>query len=121
MLMRFARTLFLLAVAGVAYAGPLAACVCAAEPMDEMPCCPDDAQQHGQSPCTQPDEMNAPCDAVPADLLPVGTHDLSPPIAISSALPSLWFVRGPPLKSIASTPPPDGSSPIYLITGRLRI
>lgn len=121
MLMRFARTLILLAVAGVAYAGPLAACVCAAEPMDEMPCCPDDAQQHGQSPCTQPNEMNAPCDAVPADLLAAGSQDLSPPIAISAALPSSWLAHGPPLTSIATTPPPHDSPPIYLITGRLRI
>ena len=122
MLMRFARTLILLAAAGVAYAGPVAACVCAADAMNEMPCCPDDVQQPGQSPCAQPDaEMNAPCDAVPADLLPTGSQDLSVPVAISAGVPSSWLVHGPPLSPTATPPPPHDSRPIYLITGRLRI
>ena len=121
MLTRFSRVLVLLAAAGVVYAGPLAACVCVAERMDEMPCCPDDAEQQDHSNCTQPDsEVNAACDTVPADLLPAGTQDLSPPIAISAALPP-WSVHGPPVSSIATSLPPHDSAPIYLITLRLRI
>jgi hypothetical protein len=121
MLSRFARTLILLAVAGVAYAGPVAACVCAADAMDEMPCCPDNLQHHGQSNCPQPDSgVNAVCDPAPADFLSAGSLDLSLPIAISAAL-RLWFVPGPPISSIATSPSPHDSPPIYLITGRLRI
>ena len=121
MISRLSRLLILLAAAGVAYAGPVAACLCVAEPMDEMPCCPDDAQQQDHSNCAQPDSaVSAACDPVPTDLLPVGTQDLSPPIAISAALPPR-SVRGPPASSIATPPPHHDSPPIYLLTLRLRI
>ena len=122
MLSRFARTLILLAVAGVAYAGPVAACVCAVNPMDEMPCCPDNAQQQDQSNCTQPDsDLSTVCDPAPADVVTAGSHDLSPPIAISMVLPSSWPTRGPPAPSIATAPPPHDFPPVYLTTLRLRI
>jgi hypothetical protein len=121
MLTRFSRILILLAAAGVAYAGPLAACVCVAAPIDAMPCCPDAAEQLDQSDCIQPDsELNAACEPAPADLLPAGTLDLSPPIAISAALPP-WAVHGPPDSSTAISRPPPEFPPIYLITLRLRI
>ena len=121
MLTRFSRVLVLLAAAGVAYAGPVAACVCVAEPMEEMPCCPDDAEQQNHSDCSQLGfEANAACDTVPAELLPAGTQDLSPPVAISAVLPP-WSVHGPPVPSIATSLPPHDSAPIYLITLRLRI
>ena len=122
MISRLSRLLILFAAAGVAYAGPVAACVCFAEPMEEMPCCPDDARQQDHSNCAQPDSaVNAACDPVPADLLSAaGTQDLSPPVAISAALPP-WSVRGPPASSSATSPPPHDSPPIYLITLRLRI
>jgi hypothetical protein len=121
MFARFSRVLVLLAAAGVVYAGPVAACLCAAEPVRQMPCCPDDAQQQDQSDCRQPDsQANAVCDPVPVDLLAAGTLDLSPPIAISAALPS-WSVHGPPRAALATFPPPHDSPPIYLITLRLRI
>ena len=28
---------------------------CAVHAMEQMPCCPDDAQPQGQAPCTEPD------------------------------------------------------------------
>lgn len=121
MLTRFTRALILLAAAGAVYAGPVAACLCVAEPMEAMPCCPDDAQQQDHSNCAQPDsELNAACDPVPADILSAGTQDLSPPIAIFGAL-APWSVHGPPVSAIATSPPPHNFPPIYLITLRLRI
>ncbi|HEX5059408.1 MAG TPA: hypothetical protein VFV99_08620, partial [Kofleriaceae bacterium] len=121
MISRLSRVLILLAAAGVAYAGPVAACLCVDGPADEMPCCPDDVQQQDHSNCPQPDsEVAVACDTVPADLLPAGTQDLSPPVAISAALPP-WAVHGPPVWSITTSPPHHHSPPIYLVTLRLRI
>jgi len=120
MLTRFSRALILLAAAGVAYAGPVAACLCVTEAMEQMPCCPDDARQQDQAPCAQPDSAAAvACDPVPTDLLAT-VQDLSPPVAISAGL-VLPSVHGPPASSLASSPPPHDSPPIYLTTLRLRI
>jgi hypothetical protein len=121
MLARFSRILILLAVAAVVYAGPVAACVCAAELAPEMSCCPDDAQQQDRSDCMQSDSAaSAVCDPVPADLLAAGMPDLSPPIAIAAAPPP-WSVHGPPPAALATSPPPHDSPPVYLVTLRLRI
>ena len=122
MLGRFSRILLLVAAAGVAYAGPVAACVCAAAAfMSEMPCCPDEAQPPDQSKCAQPDaELRAACDPVPADGLAAGTHDVFPPIALSAApLPQL--VHGPPRSALAAPLASHQSPPLYLTTLRLRI
>lgn len=121
MLTRFTRVLILLAAAGVTYAGPLAACLCAVAATQQMPCCPDDAQQLDQSVCMQPDSAaSVTCDPVATDLLSTGTYDLAPPIAFAATqLPS--FVHDPPTPSIAIAPPPHASPPIYLTTLRLRI
>lgn len=118
---RLLRVVILLAVTGVAYAGPVATCLCLADPVDEMPCCPDDVQQQDQSNALPPESAAAvACDTVPADLLRAGTDELPPPAAVSAAL-SPWSVHGPPASSIAVSPPLHDSRPIYLITLRLRI
>ena len=118
---RLLRVLILLAVTSVAYAGPVATCLCLADPADEMPCCPDDLQQQDQSNGSQPESAVAgACDTLPADLLRAGTEDLPPPAAVLAALPP-WSVHGPPASSITASPPLHDSRPIYLITLRLRI
>lgn len=120
MLTRFVRALILLAAAGVAYAGPVTACLCVTEPMERMPCCPDDARQQDQAPCALPDSAAAvACDPVPTDLL-AAAQDLSPPVAVSAGL-VLPSVHGPPVSSLATSLPPHDSPPIYLTTLRLRI
>jgi hypothetical protein len=121
MISRLSRLLIVLTAAVVAYAGPVAACLCVNEPAKEMPCCPDDVQQQDHSNCPQSDsELTAACDTVPADFVPAGTQDLSLPVALSAAPPP-WVVHGPPAASIATSPPHRHSSPIYLVTQRLRI
>lgn len=120
MLTRFTRAWILFAAAGIAYAGPIAACLCVADVMEQMPCCPDDARQQDQAPCEQPDSAAAvACNPVPTDLL-AAAQDPSPPVAVSAGL-VLSSVHGPPASSLATSLPPHASPPIYLTTLRLRI
>jgi hypothetical protein len=81
---RFSRSFnWLIAIAAlcVAYAGPVAACVCAKGVPMEMPCCPD---QHGSnhSNCDQPDSHAATvCSPVPAHALSSVSFDVFFPVA----------------------------------------
>ena len=113
------RWLIALAALCVAYAGPVAACVCAkGAPMD-MPCCPD--QHADQSNCQQPDSHAAAvCEPAAAQVLSSVSFDVYVPAANFAVASPLWSVHGPPL---LPTPHPQSvhdSPPIYLVTLRLR-
>lgn len=121
MIKRLARSTVLLLILSVVYSGPVAACVCADEPMPEMPCCPDDPQRADHSDSMHTGFAFDPaCEPAPADVLPAGTQDIPAPAAISSGAPPPWLTHGPPAVQIPAFPEPFDSPPIYLVTLRLR-
>ena len=104
----------------LAYAGPVAACVCAKGAPVDMPCCPD---QHGsdQSNCQQPDsDAAAACDPAPAHVLASVSFDVSFPVANFAAASPLWSAHGPPPVPIPHRQSVHDCPPIYLVTLRLR-
>lgn len=123
MMFRFLRSFKWLVAFGalcVAFAGPVAACVCAkGAPMD-MPCCPD---QHGsnQSNCDQPDFHGAGvCNPMPAHGVSSVSFDVCFAVANFAAASPLWSARGPPLVPIPHRQSVYDYPPIYLVTLRLR-
>jgi hypothetical protein len=114
------RIVVLMLSLGVLYSGPVAACVCADEMPPSMPCCPDDPLDSGHSDFGLPGTVATACDPAPADLLPAGSFELSPPVAISSAAPPPWQTHAPPPALAPPTPVAGTARPIYLVTLRLR-
>ena len=119
----FGRIVVLMLTLGVLYSGPVAACICADEMPPSMPCCPDDLPNSGHSGHSDfglPGTVAAACDPAPADLLPAGSFELSPPLAISSGAPPPWQTHAPPPMLAPPAPEPSTAPPIYLVTLRLR-
>ena len=113
------RWLVAFAALCVAYAGPVAACVCAKGTPMEMPCCPD--QHADQSNRQQPDsQAAAACDPAPAHVVSSVALDVSVPVANFAAASPLWSAHGPPLAPMPHRPSVHDSPPIYLVTLRLR-
>jgi hypothetical protein len=115
------RLLIALTALCVMYAGPVAACACAMKSATDMPCCPDQ-QGSDQSTCVQPDaQAGTVCAPVSADALTSVSFDFSLPAAnFASPLP-LWSVHGPPRVPIPIRYQTPDSTPVYLVTLRLRI
>ena len=116
MLRRFVNPILILAALGVLCSGPVAACVCADEPMPAMPCCPDDPQP------SYPDDgsdaqVAAACDPLAADVLAPSLPDYAQPAAVAVAP---WITHAPASLPRAAAPEPYASPPIYLVTLRLR-
>jgi hypothetical protein len=113
------RCLVALLVFCVMYAGPVAACVCAMDSMNAMPCCPD--QGPDASDCAQPDsQVSATCDPISADALPSVPLDLvAPPMLVVSL--ALSDYGGPPTVPIPAQQQKKNDTPVYLATLRLRV
>jgi hypothetical protein len=120
-LTRVSRLLLALSAFCVMYAGPVAACVCAMKSATDMACCPDQ-QGSAHSNCIQPDaQAGTVCDPVSANALTSVSFDFSLPVAnFASPLP-LWSVHGPPRVPIPIRYQAPDSTPVYLVTLRLRI
>jgi hypothetical protein len=115
---RLSKLLVALVVAGVMYAGPVAACVCFTHTATEMPCCPDQPADHSH--CAVPHAQVSACDPAPAHLIS-GSFDRSAPVAIAPIVLPLWSLVGSPRVPLPVHPPPNHPPPIYLATLRLRI
>lgn len=118
MFSRSYRCLIALIAFCVLYAGPVAACVCAMDSMNAMPCCPD--QGPDASDCAQPDsQVNRTCDPISADALTSVPFDLAPPLMLVVSV-RLSDYGGPPRVPL-QTWHKTNDTPVYLATLRLRV
>jgi len=118
MMRRLANSMLLLTALGVLCSGPVAACVCADEPMPSMPCCPDDPEPMHPSHGGFGAQIAAACDPLPADILAPSMPELPQLAAVAAPL---WITHAPASLPYAAAPEPNASPPLYLLTLRLRI
>ena len=116
---RLVSPILVLAALGILCAGPVAACVCADEPVMPMPCCPEDAGSSGHADHHAQPDVDQPCDPPAADALLPGSPDFPQPVAFANELPP-WHTSDLPAQAPLVEPAPYDSPPIYLLTLRFR-
>jgi hypothetical protein len=119
MLRRFASPILVLGALGILFSGPVAACVCADEPVAPMPCCPEDGGSAGHADHGVLPDVDRACDPQSADALRPGSPDLPQPVVFANELP-FWHTSDAPAQPPLVEPAPYNSPPIYLLTLRLR-